>query len=209
MKKNKKWVSIVEAIVSMVIIVIWIIWTYEIYFSTLFLSESSKNRITAIEIAREWIEAVTNIRDTNWIKFSADYKNCWNVKDYDSSCLNNNLTTTDIKSWSYIVWRDDFDRWNLTKRTTWWSDNYGDITYNNNYIINVDANWFYTQSWWVIMTWALFTREVIINYLDTWSWAWNSNNEKMTIDSLVIWQDRASKDPHKIRLSTMISWWKK
>jgi len=208
MKKNKKWVSIVEAIVSMVIITIWIIWTYEIYFSTLFLSESSKNRITAIEIAREWIEAVTNIRDTNWIKFSADYKNCWNVMDYNNNCLNDTWNTYDIQSWSYIVWRDDFDRWKLTKKTL--TDNYNAGNYNNNYEIKIDSsNWFYTQSWWITMTWALFTREVIINYLDTWSWAWNSNNDKMTIDSLVIWQDRASKDPHKIKLSTMISGWKK
>lgn len=33
------------------------------------------------------MEAVENIRDTNWIKFSSDYENCWKVKNYDVGCI--------------------------------------------------------------------------------------------------------------------------
>lgn len=208
MKNNIKWVSIVEAIVSMIIIVLWIIWTYDIYFNALFLSNSSQNRITAIEIAREWIETVTNIRDTNWIKFWADYANCWNVDNYDNNCLNNVSTNLDIQSWSYIVWRDSTNKWFLS----WWtlSDDYSNQNYKDFYKVNLDSSWFYTQSGWTTMSWVLYTRELLISYpFDTNSdWLKNSNDEKIKIQSLVIWQDRASKKPHKIKLENILTNWK-
>lgn len=51
------------------------------------LADSTGKRIEAIQIARDGLEAFTNIRDTNWIKFAADYENCWNTLNYDSNCV--------------------------------------------------------------------------------------------------------------------------
>lgn len=207
MKNNKNGASIIEALISMVIIVMWILWIYQIYFNTLFLSDSVNNRIIAIEIAREWIEAVINIRDTNWIKFGADYENCWNTNNYNNNCINNlNLTNTDILSWSYIIQRDAENKWFLS----WWvSGDYSNQAYRDFYWVKLDNKWFYTQSWWITMTWALFTREIKIDYIDTNSdWNIDSNDEKMLVNSLVIWRDRVSTKPHKIELSTILTNWK-
>lgn len=55
------------------------------------LASSTESRIQAINIAREGIEAVENIRNTNWIKFSSDLENCFDVADYDSSCIGSAL----------------------------------------------------------------------------------------------------------------------
>lgn len=43
---------------------------------------SVKNKIIAINIAREGIEGVRNIRDTNWLKYSGDRRNKWLYKQY-------------------------------------------------------------------------------------------------------------------------------
>jgi hypothetical protein len=60
---------------------------YDIFSSSQKLSESTSHRIEAIQIAREGIEAVMNIRDTNALLFQADLENCWNVSGYNGNCI--------------------------------------------------------------------------------------------------------------------------
>ena len=58
-------------------------------------SVTVKNKILAINIAREGIEGVRNIRDTNWLKYSGDRRNkwlCYNTNynnNWDKECGNN------------------------------------------------------------------------------------------------------------------------
>ena len=59
---------------------------YKIYTESVRLSDLTAQRLQAIQIAREGIEAVENIRNTNWILYSADYKNCWNTLNYNEAC---------------------------------------------------------------------------------------------------------------------------
>lgn len=208
MKNNNRATSLVEVLVSMVILVLWITWTYNIYFRTMYLSESSKNRLTAIEMAREWIEAVTNIRDTNWLNYWADYKNCWNVLNYNVSCVNNNTTTNDILAWSYILGRNPDNKWILTTKTAWV---YSTKTYRDEFQVGLDTNWFYTQNpSWSAINWPLFSREIKITYPeDTNSnWSIDSNDEKMQIKSLVQWIDSSTTKVQKIEFETILSNWK-
>jgi hypothetical protein len=51
------------------------------------MSNNLDMKIQAIQIAREGIEAMTNIRDTNWKMLSTDNKNCWNTLNYDTNCV--------------------------------------------------------------------------------------------------------------------------
>jgi hypothetical protein len=210
MKNNNRGTSIIEVIVSMVILVMWIIWTYQIYFRTMHLSESSKNRLTAIEIAREWIEAVTNIRDTNWLNYWADYKNCWNVLNYNTACVNDNSTTYDILDWSYYIFKDSDNKWKLL--SWWWTSwVFSDINYRNKFQIHINWNWFYMQYWWVTTTdkkiSPLFTREIKISYPEDTDLVWwiNSNDEKMQVVSLVQWIDSSTTKVQKVELTTILS----
>jgi len=61
------------------------------------LANSTESRIEAIQIARDGLEAFTNIRDTNWLRFAADRANCWNVLNYNASCIGSATTTYDIR----------------------------------------------------------------------------------------------------------------
>ena len=224
MRNIKKATSIVEVMVIMLILVSWIVWMYKVYSESNNLSLSTKNKIIAIEIAREWIEAMKNIRDTNWILFSADTANCWNVLDYNIDCVWNNTTTYDIKWWEIKkLIRDQYNRWILNWSWTY-ERNFWSWAHIDDYKIYIDKNWLYTQSWTIELK-PTFTRYIELEYLDDWrmskqesdQWHKNdlddpneaSNEQKMKVHSVVQWADSSSSKPHKIEFTSILTNWKK
>jgi len=65
---NKKAFSILEVLVWIFIFSMWIISIYAVIITTLKLNDYNKNYIIASNLAREQIELVRNIRDTNYKK---------------------------------------------------------------------------------------------------------------------------------------------
>lgn len=179
------------------------VWVYNFYISSERLADTTNNRIKAIQISREWIEAMTNIRNTNWLLYGADYENCWNTLDYRIECIADSPGAVYIEPGSYIIYNDTDLRWKLNPTATW---SYNTPPYRQNYWVEIGADGFYNQS----ITWypdPEFTREIIISYPedtngDTFS---NSDDEKMLVRSFVQWW-RA--DTHKVELSIMLSNWK-
>jgi len=209
MKKQKKATSIIEAIIMILIIVIWVIWLFNIYTKSQKLSTSTKNKIEAIEIAREGIEAMENIRNTNWLVLWWDPNNCWNALNYDNACIWDTWVTHDITNWLYKIYTDSNWRWLLEAPTTsLTSKNYSNSYYREFFIVRKDNNWLYTQSWWTDFK-PIYTREILIDYLDTGYWAHNSNNEKMLVNSIVMWTDWYGSWAHIVDLETMLTNWKK
>ena len=206
MKNSKKATSILEAMIITMIISMWVVWMYSIYINSNNLIDSLANRIQAIQMAREWIEAVTNIRDTNWQQLWADYYNCWNTYNYNSACVwDHEWTDTDIynNSWGYIVYSDTNNKWVLDNFSN--TDVYGSWNYITNYLVWLDANGFYTQNSIVENIKPQFTREIKIDYINT-SWATiNTNDEKIRVTSLVQWKDSASKNIHKVEFDTILT----
>jgi len=201
MKYNKKWASIVEVLVIIVIVTFWIIWMYTIFTSWQKLSNSTQNKLQAISIAREWIEWVTNIRDTNWINFPSNLENCWMTSNYQRSCITNNDTY--YKSWSYILYPNDDNRWILNKKWNIGEYSWFDENYRNNFKIYTDSNWFFTQSWSTTETTPIFTREIqLIPENDT-------PPQKYEVKSIVRWVDSSKKWYHEVELSTILTNWKK
>ncbi len=207
MLKNKNWTTIVEAMVVMLIVVIWIIWMYNIYSKSQNLSNTTQNRLIAIDIAREWIEAMTNIRDTNWMLFASNTDNCWNVLNYDSNCI----TTTNPNSlaiWtnSYIIYSDSLDyRWKITQKTPA-VFSYSNSWYRSVFEVKKDSLWFYSQSWSSLTSFKpLFTREIKISYWD------NTNPHKtMNVQSIVKWSDPSKSNWNfEVKLETVLTNWKK
>lgn len=211
-KRGYSWNSIVEVVVVIVIITIWLVGAYWILNSWSKLALTTENRIKAINIAREWIEAMQNIRDTNWIKFSSDYTNCWNVKDYDVTCIWDTSTTKQISSWSYTI-SQNWALWYLNKV----SDTLASGSFSwviKNYPIYFDNNWFASQTWsytrrcdsntstWCI---SIFSREILIDYPDSWE----ATDKRIKITSKVKWVDWSKMwDPYEVNLGTILTNWK-
>lgn len=210
MYKNTRATSIVESMVVMLIIVTGITGMYSIFTQSQRLSNTTGHRIEAIQIAREWIEAFTNIRNTNWILFAADYKNCWNTLNYNNTCIwdDTNSQNTDITSTDrYVVYPDEStNRWMLESRT---GTDYSDTLYRDNFRVNKDSNGLYTQSGWTLSN-PIFTREIQIEYIEDTNWVWwiTSDDEKMKITSTVQWLDNAKATPHSIELEMILTNWK-
>lgn len=201
MKKSKIWTTIIESIIVLMILSIWIIWVFNIFTKSNSFAWSTKNRLEAILIAREWVEAMTNIRDTNWKNFAANIQNCWNTLNYNTNCLIN--TSNNIQSWSYIIYKDTNNRWYLSWVTIW-ENSYSWTNYRNSFKVSLDSDWFYTQSWWIKDTSPLFTREIQVSYLSS-----TIPNQKMQVKSIVSWSDSWKDWIQKVELKTILTNWKK
>lgn len=202
MKFSKSGTTIIESIVVMMIVVIWVIWMYNIFINSQNIAVSTWNRVQAISMAREWIEAVMNIRDTNWLLFAANTGNCWNTLNYDGNCIIGASWATMIQSGSYIIYKNDINsRWFLSSQAT---GNFSDINYRNRFRVNMGTDGLYTQSWWVNFN-PLFTREIKISYDDT-----ILPLQKMKVESIVRWTDNArNSGNYEVILDTVLTNWKK
>jgi len=197
MKKNKKATSILESMIVLLVIVSWILWLYNIYSNSQKISNSTKNRIEAIEIAREGIEAMKNIRDTNWLKFAWDTNNCFDTLNYDSNCVWNWGYSKISENTHYKVYKWINNKWYLEEPSISWNYEYQNSVYRDNFKI-YKKDWYYTQSWTTDET--IFTREIFItDKTSTW----------FIVHSIVWWADSSKNWAYKVELEDLLTNWKK
>ncbi len=219
---NRKWSTMIELLVMMAIMALGISTMLGVIGSWMDFAKSTEDTIKAINLAREWLEWVTNWRDTNWLRFSSDKTNCWkvqNVPSYSSSCIgdnfmsdsNSNTDTRNIQSWSYLLYTNNwvwFLSW-ISTNPDWvadWS------SYTQLYKTWLDANGFFTQtggtsstycsSVWQTNCLTIFTREIQIslpvNTDPSYTWT-------IYVASIVRWK---WKGQHEVRLNTTLTNWK-
>ena len=105
MKFSKKAFTLIEMLVVIVIIWIWLIWVISVLtYSYKFLFNVS-NRVTAVNLAREGMEGVFSIRNTNWIRWWGKKDKCWLkvnplTDEWSEGCEDD----TWFNSGSYILW---------------------------------------------------------------------------------------------------------
>ncbi|MDD3120316.1 MAG: type II secretion system protein [Candidatus Gracilibacteria bacterium] len=207
MKKNNKGMSIIEIVCVLVILTSGIIGTYGIINAGNKLEVGTENKIKAINIAREGIEAVQNIRDTNWIKLSSDYTNCWNTKDYDATCIGNS-SFGNFYSGSYTLINDGF-KWYLSG-TLANGENYSSGTYRNKFTVYIDGNGLTYQTGTLIPLpplcdsflstncRTLFTRQINITPV-------TGTSQKIKVESIVQWSDIGKTEPYTVKLETILT----
>lgn len=176
---------------------------YKIYIESIALSDVTAQRLQAIQIAREGVEALENIRNTNWLLYGLDYSNCWNTLNYNNACIGydpSDIPTplnTDIVAGSYILYQGSDARWYLQGVS-------GTPTTHQEYISLYEVwlqDGFYTQSWSFESLTPNFSREIQISYP-----GWNPEIE-MNVKSLVTWKWRQDT-PHELGLDLILTNWK-
>ena len=156
----------------------------------IYFSNSTEKNIKAIGIAREWLEWVMNIRDTNWLRFSSDKVNCWKVDKYNGNCIGNN-TPPVINDGTYTLYSQN-GAWflsgvpNINYNTNW-------TTYANAYRVGLDVNQLPTQTGVITATicnnqntiscLTPFTRQIIIT---------SNGTGEISVDSIVRWRQSNS-----------------
>lgn len=74
---QKKAFTLIEIVIGMLVIWVGLISVIGILQYATKLTNSTKSQIVAINLAREWVEYVYNIRDTNWKMFASKKDQCW------------------------------------------------------------------------------------------------------------------------------------
>jgi hypothetical protein len=141
-----------------------------------------------------------NIRDTNWLRFSSDKRNCWNVDKYQASCIG--VGADQIGSGSYTL---------HTRNGVWYLSGAANIVYTNwanyknQYQVGLSTEGFYTQTgitatpcsaWLQKDCTTIFTREINITYVNTGT---------MLVKSTARWLEKRHQS---VTLETTLTNWK-
>ena len=192
-KNNKKAFSIIEILVWMFIFSLWILSVYAIIMSSMNLNEYNKNYIIASNLAREQLELVRNIRDSNYIKIQkynqinpADTYIWWSSPDIFT--IGNNYTIeNDYSSTASFP---------IKVQQIWATDSY-DLCLDsfNKYVYDC------TTSSWNKKT--SFSKYITISEVKEWNTVIN-NTFKVT--SKVIWYKRWK---HEFEVDMIVADWKR
>lgn len=214
--QNQKGATIVELMVVLAILWLGITALLETLSGAINFAQDTENNIKAINIAREWIEWMTNIRDTNWLRFSSDKTNCWKVHAYRSWCIGNsspafypasNVWGESLSGGNFTIYSQN-GAWYLSgisstpPYTTW-------TAYRSIYQVWLDGWGFYTQTGVSSTACSvfqqkncktLFTREIILKVPGG-----TAATGTLIVQSIARWYDRR---PQSVILETTLTNWK-
>lgn len=198
--------SVIEVIVAVIILVLGIVGAYGLLDAGGRLATTTENRIKAVNIAREGLEVVENIRNTNWLKFASNYQNCWRVKDYNSTCLTN--ATLGFVDGSYTAYLSG-NLWYLSGTIT---PSASFVPYKNQFPVFLSGSGLITQSGSASLPICaeavqsncrtIFSREIKLT---------NANADTLEVESIVQWADntRQGEGAREVRLSLTLTNWQK
>ncbi len=142
--KKTRGETIIEILLTSIILMITIISGFKVLSSVFTTKKYTEDRIIAVNLAREWLEAIRYIRDYNWLFYWGDAEVCWNhYEDFNNDGKsdwdeNDNSTIWEILDWCDVnnlkpiawgIWneqeyilkqREWGTHWFLT-RNVWWS----------------------------------------------------------------------------------------
>lgn len=194
--------------VAITVVTIGVVGAYQIAFKGATLAATTENRIKAINIAREGLEIMENIRDTNWIKLSSDYKACWDVLNYDVTCIGSSTGASAIRinTASYVTGQNPNGTWTLIAIP---SPSTVRGTYKTQFPIYLDADGLVSQSgaFTALCTPAVtsncvtrFTRQIIVTRPADYS--------TIQIEAVVTWTEPGKDTPYEIRIPYTLYNWK-
>lgn len=200
-----RWATMIELMAMISILWLGVASMFSVVTWGMWFAKDTEDTIRAINLAREWIEWVTNVRNTNWLRFSSDRINCWKTSGYDSTCIWNTSYANNLFSGSNILYNQN-GLWYLSGVNISLDPNSNWNTYYSQYKTYLDDNGFFTQTGAAsnILCGSainkncrtIFTREIFISPSGTW---------QISVKSKVYWN---TKRLQKIELETSLSNWK-
>lgn len=157
---NKNSFTLVETIVAIVMISVWLVWVISVINYWISFIWKTEQRMIAINLAREWIETIYNIRDTNRLIWWGKKDQCW-LKTNPFDTESDNICDNDewmqeanyIISWNQLDWQQYFS-------LSWIDNTY--ILNVNNWIQDEDREYIMCMEWWLWVNcnnWWWFIKE--------------------------------------------------
>lgn len=209
--KNNKAFSLIEVIISIFVFTLWVMSVYAIIVSTTQVNDYNKNYIIASNLAREQLELIRNIRDTN-------YKNIQNYNQIDPNLdftstnyssdkffetgshykIENNFSSSSSDFWVKVEKINPFEEWK--DKLIW--------TIMWNYKLCLDSNNLYAYC--NNITWTkketIFYKYIYIDEVKYNDWTNKTIDNAIKITSKVIWN---SKGYHSTEINTILADWKR
>lgn len=176
--KQNKGESMIEIIVAISIIITSLVGIMVLFSDNIKTNQSTKNRIIAINLAREGLEAVRYIRDSNWLVYSNKRRICWN-NETDHICTDNDKngkTDTSLKENYNLNLNPDNFSWSLS------SDSDG-IDQDDNQLYLKDGFYQHSSTGSAIKT--PFMRQIQISYPD--GDTTKETDNRMFVKTIVKW----------------------
>ncbi len=102
LKSRKKAETLLEVTIAVGIVAMGAATAAHLIVTSLRANQYNKETLQALNLAQEGIEYMHNLRDTNWIKFSSNTEDCWNILPEKAQC--DRATTTDfIQGGNYLL----------------------------------------------------------------------------------------------------------
>lgn len=111
---NKKWETLIEIMIAVVILTIVLISMSKVLWSSKITADSSEKRIEAVALAKEWLEIFRYFRKENYMKYSDKKRICWNFVT-DNEWADN---SSDKYTWDWTLDSDD-DECKESSTYTW------------------------------------------------------------------------------------------
>lgn len=96
--KHSRGETLLEVLIALVVLIIGSVTATSLILTSIKANLYNKDALQALNLAQEGIEYMRNLRDTNWIRFSANRQDCWNVKPGAANCLAANRLTEALPS---------------------------------------------------------------------------------------------------------------
>ncbi len=107
--KNRRGETLIETIIALSVLAIGITIASSSIINSIRNMSNAKNRVIAVNIAREGIEDMHNIRDTNWLLYSDRRRECWNHDPSIIPCEG----LEPIPPGNYVIYRSAENNWKL------------------------------------------------------------------------------------------------
>lgn len=164
--------SLIETVISATVIVLATAGALGLLRTSLIGNDVVGTKVVAMNLAVEGLEAIRNVRDTNYLRFASDTANCWNtlnVTDVDDCTVAGTDTIEDNST--YVINRDFTAaarmEWNLVPVD---ASNTGDLgLYQINLGAGVDTEMYaqagLTYGFLTPLESETFNRQVVIDYI--------------------------------------------
>jgi len=78
---TKRWFTIWEVLIIIIVISVWLLWVIFALNKATNLVQKTREKTIAINLARQWMESIFQIRDSNWLRWAGKKEQCWLKKD--------------------------------------------------------------------------------------------------------------------------------
>lgn len=113
---KKSGATLMELMMMLLVVSLALTTMFYTLTQTITFARDTEARVKAVGLAREGIEALINIRNTNWLRFSSDRKNCWDSLNYNPSCIGNVDFSDKIVNGNYKLFFEN-NLWKLEQIT--------------------------------------------------------------------------------------------